>query len=84
MYPTTQTSHLILPATGFNNEFQKGYLFNQGGPQSRARKEKDIFKCFGKLNWPSAMSVGDQRWIGFWKERPYPLDGTHFKRGGSK
>jgi hypothetical protein len=47
MYPTTQTNRLILPSTGFRKEIQKGYLFNMGGPQSRARNEKIYSSVLG-------------------------------------
>ena len=70
MYPTTQTNPLILPPTGFRKEVHKEYLFNMGGPQSRARNEKIYSSVLGNttglVRCPLIISLG----LDFGKNNP--------------
>lgn len=70
MYPTTQTNRLILPATGFRKEVHKEFLFNMGGPQSRARSEKINSSVLGNATGPVRCPLMINLGLDFGKNNP--------------
>ena len=70
MYPTTQTNRLILPSTGFRKEVHKKCLFNMGGPQSRARKEKIYSSVLGNATGPVRCPLMISLGLDFGKHNP--------------